>query len=103
LLENACTAAQSAVCFRTEVDANRQAIVWSIRDDGAGVSEEVAAQLFTPFFTTEAGHAGLGLALAQKVMSLHGGRMQAGNVPTGGFEARAVFPILTETPSDQEG
>jgi signal transduction histidine kinase len=96
LLDNACAAARSKVCFRTEVDTNREAIVWSIRDDGPGVSEEVAAQLFTPFFTMQAGHAGLGLALAQKLMTLHGGRLTAGNLSTGGFEARAVFPIRTE-------
>jgi hypothetical protein len=32
------------------------------------------------------------------MMALHGGRLQAGNLPGGGFEARAVFPIRTEAP-----
>src|SRR5262249_56834495 len=89
LLNNACVAARSEVRFRTERDDGHREVVWSIRDDGPGVSKETASQLFTPFFTTRAGNAGLGLALSQKLMSLHRGRLTAGKLSRGGARAPA--------------
>jgi signal transduction histidine kinase len=43
-----------------------------VRDDGPGMSPEVLESL-RPFYTTKAGGLGLGLALAFKIVALHGG------------------------------
>ncbi|MDP6040538.1 MAG: HAMP domain-containing sensor histidine kinase, partial [Candidatus Latescibacteria bacterium] len=40
---------------------------------GLGMSEEVKAKLFMPFFTTKEDGNGLGLATAKKVIEAHGG------------------------------
>lgn len=45
----------------------------SVRDHGGGVHPDVRERLFTPFVTRRAGGTGLGLALVQKIASLHGG------------------------------
>jgi signal transduction histidine kinase len=92
LLANACQAARSRVTIHTAVHPETGAVEWTITDDGPGIAPEQAERLFSPFFTTRAGHAGLGLALAQKLVELHGGRISAGNLPAGGFQARASFP-----------
>jgi PAS domain S-box-containing protein len=66
---------------------NRLTLV--VEDDGPGISPEVFAKLFTPFFTTKTNGTGLGLATVKKLTELHGGRVTAGNRPEGG----AVFTV----------
>ncbi|PYK41492.1 MAG: hypothetical protein DME60_03105 [Verrucomicrobia bacterium] len=51
-----------------------QALV-SISDDGRGMTEEEARNLFVPFFTTKSDGTGLGLAYAQRVINEHGGKI----------------------------
>ena len=46
-----------------------------VHDDGAGVSAEVAASMFKPFFTTRPSGTGLGLSLVQRVAEAHGGEI----------------------------
>lgn len=100
LLTNACEAARSRASLRTSVTGPGE-VEWTITDDGEGIKPELAGQLFTPFFTTHSGHCGLGLALARKLVLLHGGRITAGNAPGGGFLAQVVFP--PEPPEDRKG
>jgi two-component system sensor histidine kinase DctS len=54
-------------------------VEFSVIDHGEGISEKVAQQLFTPFFTTKAEGMGLGLSLCRTVIEQHGGFL--------GFEA----------------
>ena len=48
-------------------------LAFEVADLGPGISEEVAAQLFTPFFTTKDEGMGLGLSLCRTVIEQHGG------------------------------
>ena len=92
LLSNACEAARSCVTFTTVVDPLSGNVHWSITDDGAGIRPESTASLFRPFFSTRPGHVGLGLALAQKLVLLHGGRMSLANQPDGGCCCQVWLP-----------
>jgi len=56
-------------------------VSFSILDAGPGVQPEVAAQLFTPFFTTRAEGMGLGLSLCRTVIEQHGGALDFGHGP----------------------
>jgi signal transduction histidine kinase len=91
-LANACEFARAQITFSTVTSLTGAEIVWTITDDGPGTPPEHASSLFKPLFTTRAGHAGLGLALAHKLVGLHGGQLTAHNRPEGGFQVRAVFP-----------
>ena len=48
------------------------AVEFVVADSGEGIGEEVAAQLFTPFFTTKDEGMGLGLSLCRTVIEQHG-------------------------------
>ena len=48
-------------------------VEFAVIDIGEGISDEVAAQLFTPFFTTKEEGMGLGLSLCRTVIEQHGG------------------------------
>jgi len=48
---------------------------FSVTDHGQGLPPEVAARIFTPFFTTKAEGMGLGLSLCRTVVEQHGGAL----------------------------
>jgi two-component system sensor histidine kinase DctS len=59
-------------------------LVFEVADLGPGISQEVAAQLFTPFFTTKEEGMGLGLSLCRTVIEQHGGYLgHQANQPCG--------------------
>jgi two-component system sensor histidine kinase DctS len=51
------------------------AVEFSVTDVGCGIAQDVAAQLFTPFFTTKAEGMGLGLSLCRTVLEQHGSHL----------------------------
>lgn len=53
----------------------RRWLEFAVADLGSGVGDEVAAQLFTPFFTTRPDGMGLGLSLCRTVVEQHGGAL----------------------------
>ena len=60
---------------RPALAANGQWVEFSVTDSGLGISDEVAQQLFTPFFTTKEEGMGLGLSLCRTVVEQHGGAL----------------------------
>jgi signal transduction histidine kinase len=60
-----------------------------VADRGTGVAPEIADRLFQPFATGRAGGVGLGLALAHRIVTLHGGTLRL--EPRAGGGTRAVM------------
>ncbi|MGQ9687586.1 MAG: two-component system sensor histidine kinase NtrB [Desulfobaccales bacterium] len=69
----------------------------SIRDTGQGMTPEVKAKLFQPYFTTKEKGTGLGLAICQNILEEHGGCLIADSVPGQGSTFTIQIP-LTEAP-----
>lgn len=46
-----------------------------VQDEGAGIAPEIREKIFEPYFTTKPDGNGIGLAMTQKVVRLHGGRL----------------------------
>jgi signal transduction histidine kinase len=64
-----------------------------ILDNGSGIEEAALSKLFRPFYTTKADGTGLGLAVVQKVIVQHGGRVEARNRPEGGAAFIVTLPL----------
>ncbi len=47
----------------------------SVSDDGPGVAAEAAERIFQPFYSTEPGRRGMGLAVARRIADAYGGRL----------------------------
>lgn len=67
-------------------------IAVSIGDTGAGILEEHAAKVFLPFFTTKEKGVGMGLALAHKIITAHGGRIEISSRPGSGTRFTITLP-----------
>jgi signal transduction histidine kinase len=63
----------------------------TVADRGAGVPADLRGRLFHPFATGRAGGVGLGLALAHRIVTLHGGRIRLEDRAGGGTLARLTF------------
>ncbi len=64
-----------------------------IEDNGAGMSDEIAARIFEPFFTTKTrGGTGLGLAICRRIVEEHGGRLELRSVVGAGTTFTVSLP-----------
>jgi signal transduction histidine kinase len=98
LLRNAiesCAAASIAPSINVEarIDSVQQVCTITVGDNGPGFPEHMRERVFHPFFTTKAQGTGLGLALVQKIVVTHNGRVVAGGGPTGGGRITIVLPL----------
>ena len=59
------------VTLSTRLEATRGLVRLEIADDGTGMTPEVKARLFEPYFSTKAQGTGLGLAIASAVIADH--------------------------------
>jgi signal transduction histidine kinase len=73
---------------RNADDAKEWATI-SIQDTGDGIATADLQKIFIPFFTTKSEGHGVGLALAHRVISEHGGALSVENAAEGG----ALFTI----------
>lgn len=64
-----------------------------VEDTGPGIPPEDLQRIFIPFFTTKAKGHGVGLALAHRVVTDHGGTLSASNAPGGGAVFQVRLPL----------
>jgi nitrogen fixation/metabolism regulation signal transduction histidine kinase len=72
VLRNALEAAGPAGWVRVRLDGQGRHPVLTVEDSGPGIPSEVQTQLFTPFFSTKENGRGIGLMLAQEILTQHG-------------------------------
>ena len=98
LLRNAveaCTAVSLAplVVIESEVDAVHRMLRIAVSDNGPGIEPSARERVFQPFFTSKRNGTGLGLALVQKIIVFHNGRINVGSSPQGGASFQITLPL----------
>lgn len=97
LLRNALESINSEGIVSLEAENRQNSIVIKVIDNGQGLPVKDTNKIFEPFFSTKERGAGLGLALARKIIQLHGGELTAeGNSPRGSV-FRIVLPRVDLT------
>ncbi len=93
----ACPEKNGVIEFRTRT-TERDTVIFEIYDNGMEISDEQKDKIFSVFFSTKGGQGtGLGLAVTQKIVEEHKGRIWLESAP----EKGTTFFI--ELPSKQEG
>ena len=91
----ACAEHGIVPAIHVEVRVNRdhrQALI-TITDNGPGVEPAARDRMFQPFFTTKAKGTGLGLALVQKIIVIHNGRITPSHPERGGLRMEVALPL----------
>jgi PAS domain S-box-containing protein len=90
----ACDQANVAprILIEGQCDAAHGVVKISVSDNGPGVPEKVASRIFRPFFTTKPHGTGLGLALVQKIIVTHNGRVNLANDHASGARFIVTLP-----------
>ncbi|MDR2054507.1 MAG: transporter substrate-binding domain-containing protein [Desulfovibrio sp.] len=101
LILNACEALrgpEDSITVSTRYDAERDAVVLSVRDTGRGIAADDMPRLTDPFFTTKRseGGTGLGLSVSAGIVKEHGGDLRFVSTAGGGAEAICVLPVHPE-------
>jgi signal transduction histidine kinase len=79
-------------------------VQYTVRDTGPGLApQEEKDRLFDLFFSTKEGGHGLGLAIANRIVERHGGRLVAENHPEGGAEFSIYLPLGSIESVGEEG
>ncbi len=72
----------------------------TVRDNGAGIPDDIRPHLFEPFVTSRPSGSGLGLALVAKIVGDHGGLIEVDSRP-GRTEFRLHLPVVTDAEGSQ--
>lgn len=101
LIDNAIKYSPEGGCIAVHVQTTDDGFaVVEVRDQGGGISAEHQSKVFERFYRADAGRsrdaggAGLGLAIAHRVVLLHGGRIELASEPGSGSTFRIVLPEL---------
>jgi signal transduction histidine kinase len=97
LLRNALEACVNAsvtpqIVIQSELDAAANTSRIAVNDNGPGIASALRERVFRPFFTSKRSGTGLGLALVQKIIVFHNGRIVVGTSPAGGASLQITLP-----------
>ena len=65
----------------------------SVTDEGVGIPEDLQTRIFDLYFTTKEDGSGIGLAVVQQIVQLHGGRIRLRSSPGQGTQITLELPV----------
>jgi two-component system sensor histidine kinase CpxA len=105
LVRNAIAYTEPGTSVEVLLQSERRSIAsfarLTVRDYGPGVPESELVNIFQPFYRVsdardrQSGGAGLGLAIAERVIRVHGGTIRAENVMPRGLQVVILLPHLS--------
>jgi len=98
LLRNALEACAGAgvaprIVVAGKIDHGQGIIRLLVSDNGPGIDRSMRDRLFRPFATTKPDGTGLGLALVQKIIVTHNGRVTVTSSPGEGAQFQVMLPL----------
>jgi two-component system NtrC family sensor kinase len=78
-------------------------IALTIQDNGPGIPPELLQRVCEPFFSThtEEGLRGLGLAIVQDIVKIHGGQIEIKSNPLEGTQVMLYFPVVSTVSAEE--
>ena len=100
LIGNANKFGRDQGCIRVQLDEHPREAVFSVVDDGPGISAPDQPRIFERFYRVDSVAAatkgsGLGLPIARALVELHGGRISVESEPGRGATFRVLLPLGT--------
>lgn len=116
VLEIAISSAPAGGAIHVAVESNGESLSLSVRDGGMGRDaaqlERIIQDLSQPdaqpyahsarHLARDVAHAGVGLAICQRILALHGGKLWAESEPGGGSTAVMTLPLVPQTTTANE-
>jgi signal transduction histidine kinase len=97
LIDNAVKFTPEGGCVEIRLEKRWNKAVFRIRDDGYGISEEAQKRVFDKFYQADASHSaqgnGLGLSIAKRIVTLHGGSISCQSEEGVGTEFGVELPL----------
>jgi two-component system, NtrC family, sensor histidine kinase HydH len=93
LLFNALDAQPAGGRIGVAVDADGEAVIIGVEDDGPGLPPQVRDRVFEPFVSTKEAGMGLGLSICRRIVESHGGIIRAAEREGGGTEFTIRLPL----------
>lgn len=104
VVRNAIRYTQEGTTVKIELSplstANTSEVVLNVSDSGPGVPADSLTKLFQPFYRIDdargrlTGGVGLGLAITERAVRFHGGKVSAHNRPEGGLRVEIRLPMI---------
>lgn len=82
------------VVIESDVDVSQKTLRVAVDDNGPGIPPAQRDRVFQPFFTSKRSGTGLGLALVQKIIVFHNGRIVVGTSELGGASLQVTLPLM---------
>jgi signal transduction histidine kinase len=79
--------------LRLTVERDGDDVLISVRDQGAGIPDNIRDKIFNLYFTTKSGGSGIGLAMAYRVVQLHHGSVEFSTIIDHGTTFYLRFPL----------
>ena len=94
LIQNAIQAGPHKGPIEVSIEPGpHRGITVEVRDQGRGIKRTDQGQVFDLFFTTREGGSGIGLAIVQRAMQLHGGQITLSSEESKGTIVRIWLPL----------
>lgn len=96
IMQNAIEAMpeEGVLSLRSWLHADLNMVVISVVDNGVGVPREIFSKVFEPFYTSKLDHMGLGLSIAHRIITEHGGFIHLSDEPGGGTKVHIYLPVV---------
>lgn len=82
--------------IRTWLHSDLNMLVIAVTDNGCGVDPGILARIFEPFYTTKLDRMGLGLPIAHRIISEHGGFIHVSSNERMGTKVHVYLPIVND-------